>query len=255
MALTPPTSSRELSMAGLHIPEHVHESSAPHGGTVLLDARTGQWYAMNSTARALWSEWRLNGDFDAGVRTVAARYPPALGERVRQDAGQLADVLVRRGLVSSAPRAAAPRADRPAEAPRAAGAAGRARSAAPRLDRAAATAGLLVALCLLRLPFGVTVRAVAALKSRCSRPATVAQATEAVALVRRVARLYPGRVACLELSLAATVRLALAGLSVEWCLGGAGDPYRFHAWVESAGHPVALPSDGDLTGFRKVFTV
>lgn len=62
-------------MAGFHIPEHVHESSAPHGGTVLLDARTGQWYAMNATACALWSEWRLSGDFDAGVRTVAARFP------------------------------------------------------------------------------------------------------------------------------------------------------------------------------------
>lgn len=244
-------------MTGFHIPEHVHESSAPHGGTVLLDARNGQWYAMNRTARALWSEWRLNGDFDAGVRTVAARFPPALGERVRADADELADVLVRRGLVTAAPRPDR----RPAQAPSEAGTAGRAgtddraSSAAPRHDRAAATAALLIALCLLRLPFGVAVRAAAALKSRCPRPATATEAAEAVVLVRRVARLHPGRVACLELSLAATVRLALAGLSVEWCLGSADDPYRFHAWVEAAGRPVVLPSDGDLTGFRKVFTV
>ncbi|MFB8353271.1 lasso peptide biosynthesis B2 protein [Streptomyces niveus] len=255
MALTPPTPStsrRELTMAGLHIPEHVHESSAPHGGTVLLDARNGQWYAMNGTARALWSEWRLNGDFDAGVRTVAARFPPALGERVRADAGQLADVLVRRGLVTTA----TPHSEqRPTEAPRTARADRRASSVTARHDRAAAAVGLLVALCLLRLPFGVTVRAVRAFKSRCPRPATAVEAAQALALVRRVARLHPGRVACLELSLAATVRLALAGLDVEWCLGSADDPYRFHAWIEESGHPVILPSDGDLTNFRKVFTV
>lgn len=237
-------------MAGFHIPEHVHESSAPHGGTVLLDARTGQWYAMNATACALWSEWRLSGDFDAGVRTVAARFPPALGERVRADAGQLAGVLLQRGLVSAAPHQ-----DRPARATRAARRDGRGSSAAPRHERAAATAGLLIALCLLRLPFAVTVRAVSALTSRCPRRATHAQAADAVTLVRQVARLHPGRVACLELSLAATVRLALAGLSVEWCLGSADDPFRFHAWIEAAGRPVALPSDGAPTDFRKVFTV
>ncbi|MET4927181.1 lasso peptide biosynthesis B2 protein [Streptomyces sp. PSRA5] len=253
-------------MPAFHIPEHVHESSAPHGGTVLLDARTGQWYAMNGTARALWSEWRESGDFDAGVRTVAARFPPALGERVRADAGQLAEVLVRRGLVSAAPAPPPDRAPAPASppdrapapdraAPRPAGRDGRGAPTAPRHDRSAATLALLIALCLLRLPFGVTVRAVAALTSRCARPATQEQAAAAVALVRHVARLHPGRVACLELSLAATVRLALAGLSTEWCLGSADDPYRFHAWVEVAGRPVTSSSDGDLTDFRKVFSV
>ncbi|MET9554471.1 lasso peptide biosynthesis B2 protein [Streptomyces sp. NPDC006645] len=237
-------------MAAFHIPEHVHESSAPHGGTVLLDARTGQWYAMNGTARALWSEWRESGDFDAGVHAVAARFPPALGERVRTDAGQLADVLVRRGLVSAAP---SPDESEPRTRP--AGGAGRGSDAPSRHDRSGATVALVVALCLLRLPFGVTVRAVAALRARCPRPATHAQAAEAVAVVRRVARRYPGRVACLELSLAATVRLALAGLSAEWCLGSADDPYRFHAWVEAGGRPVTSPSEGELTGFRKVFGV
>lgn len=237
-------------MAAFHIPEHVHESSAPHGGTVLLDSRTGQWYAMNGTARALWSEWRESGDFDAGVRVVAARFPPALGERVRSDAGQLAEVLLQRGLVSAAPSSegSEPR-------PRRARRAGRGSLAAPRHDRSGATAALVVALCLLRLPFGVTVRVVAALTSRCPRPATRAQAAEAVAAVRQVARRYPGRVACLELSLAATVRLALAGLSAQWCLGSADDPFRFHAWIEVAGRPVTSPSEGELTGFRKVFGV
>lgn len=247
-------------MAAFHIPEHVHESSAPHGGTVLLDARTGQWYAMNGTARALWSEWRESGDFDAGVRTVAARFPPALGERVRTDAGQLAEVLVQRGLVRAAPAAVpttaltpSPRPDKaPPRPPRRNG---RGSPTTPRHDRPGATAALLIALCLLRLPFGVTVRAVAALTSRCPRPATQAEAAVAVGLVGQVARLHPGRVACLELSLAATVRLALAGLSTEWCLGSADDPYRFHAWIEASGRPVTSSSDGDLTGFRKVFSV
>ncbi|MEV8426168.1 lasso peptide biosynthesis B2 protein [Streptomyces niveus] len=239
-------------MAAFHIPEHVHESSGPHGGTVLLDARTGQWYAMNGTARALWSEWRESGDFDAGVRTVAARFPPALGERVRTDAGQLAETLLQRGLVSAAPSS-----DRTEPSPRRRPErrAGRGFSAAPRHDRSGATAALVVSLCLLRLPFGVTVRVVAALTSRCPRPATHAQAEQALAAVQRVARRYPGRVACLELSLATTVRLALAGRSAQWCLGSADDPYRFHAWIEAGGRPVTSPSEGELTGFRKVLSV
>lgn len=240
-------------MAAFQIPEHVHESSGPHGGTVLLDARTGQWYAMNGTARALWSEWRASGDFDAGVRSVAARFPPALGERVRADAGELAEVLVRRGLVSAAPAPDESKAcPRPRQVVRAAG---HESAAVLRHGRSGAAAALLLALCLLRLPFGVTVRVVAALGSRCPRSATEAQAAEAVALVRRVARRYPGRVACLELSLAATVRLALAGLGTRWCLGSAADPYRFHAWIEVDGRPVTSPSEGELTGFRKVFSV
>ncbi|MFE4496697.1 lasso peptide biosynthesis B2 protein [Streptomyces niveus] len=237
-------------MAAFHIPEHVHESSGPHGGTVLLDARTGQWYAMNGTARALWSEWRESGDFDAGVRTVAARFPPALGERVRTDAGQLAETLLRRGLVSAEPSS-----DGSERCPRPVRRAGRGFSAAPRRNRSGATAALVVALCLLRLPFGVTVRVVAALTARCPRPATHAQAEQALAAVRRVSRRYPGRVACLELSLAATVRLALAGLGAQWCLGSADDPYRFHAWIEAGGRPVTSPSEGELSGFRKVLTV
>lgn len=221
-------------MAAFHIPEHVHESRGPHGGTVLLDARTGQWYAMNGTARALWSEWRESGDFDAGVRTVAAGFPPALGERVRTDAGQLAELLLQRGLVSTAPSSDG---SEPSPRRRPERRAGRRFSSAPRHDRSGATAALVVALCLLRLPFGVTVRMVAALTSRCPRPATYAQAEQALAAVRRGARRYPGRVACLELSLAATVRLALAGLGAQWCLGSADDPYRFHAWIEAGAAP------------------
>ncbi|MFD6329567.1 lasso peptide biosynthesis B2 protein [Streptomyces niveus] len=239
-------------MAAFHIPEHVHESSGPHGGTVLLDARTGQWYAMNGTARALWSEWRESGDFDAGVRTVAARFPPALGERVRADAGQLAETLLQRGLVSTAP---SPVGSEPRPRRRPERRAWRGFSATSRHDRSGATAALVVSLCLLRLPFGVTVRTVAALTSRCPRPATHAQAEQALAAVRRVSRRYPGRVACLELSLAATVRLALAGLGAQWCLGSADDPYRFHAWIEAEGRPVTSPSEGELTGFRKVLSV
>ncbi|MFI2291778.1 lasso peptide biosynthesis B2 protein [Streptomyces niveus] len=239
-------------MAAFHIPEHVHESRGPRGGTVLLDARTGQWYAMNGTARALWSEWRESGDFDAGVRTVAAGFPPALGERVRTDAGQLAELLLQRGLVSTAPSSDG---SEPSPRRRPERRAGRRFSSAPRHDRSGATAALVVALCLLRLPFGVTVRMVAALTSRCPRPATYAQAEQALAAVRRGARRYPGRVACLELSLAATVRLALAGLGAQWCLGSADDPYRFHAWIEAGGRPVTSPSDGELTGFRKVLSV
>nr|WP_237109787.1 lasso peptide biosynthesis B2 protein [Nonomuraea sp. MG754425] len=60
-----------------------------------------------------------------------------------------------------------------------------------------------------------------------------------VAAVDRAARLCPWRAACLEQSLAAVFVAALARRRLTWCLGVRTDPYRFHAWVEADGRPVA----------------
>ncbi|MFD4770533.1 hypothetical protein [Streptomyces niveus] len=98
--------------------------------------------------------------------------------------GQLAELLLQHGLVSAEPSSDG---SEPCRRPRPGRRAGRGFSAAPRRDRSGATTALVVALCLLRLPFGVT------------------------------------------------VRLALAGLGAQWCLGSADDPYRFHAWIEAGG--------------------
>ncbi|MFE9244413.1 lasso peptide biosynthesis B2 protein [Nocardiopsis sp. NPDC006938] len=77
---------------------------------------------------------------------------------------------------------------------------------------------------------------------RAARQATVEQASSIVHAVRRVGRLAPGRVACLEESAAASLALAACGRTVTWRHGVAADPIRLHAWVETDGQsPVAEP--------------
>lgn len=77
--------------------------------------------------------------------------------------------------------------------------------------------------------------------SRANRPATAALAEQAVHAVRRVGLLIPTRVACLEESAAVVLLLAASRHRVTWCHGVAGDPIRFHAWVETDHGPVAEP--------------
>lgn len=82
---------------------------------------------------------------------------------------------------------------------------------------------------------------------RADQPATPAQAYRAVAAVRRVANLFPGRVACLEESAAVVFLLSASRRWVTWCHGVAADPVRLHAWVRtSSGHAVAEPPSTEL---------
>jgi hypothetical protein len=76
---------------------------------------------------------------------------------------------------------------------------------------------------------------------RAVRPATPTEATDAVHAVRRAARHWPARVACLEESIGATLLLGIRGRWVTWCHGVAADPIHLHAWIEAGGHPVAEP--------------
>ncbi|MGW3989768.1 lasso peptide biosynthesis B2 protein [Streptomyces sp. NPDC004830] len=115
---------------------------------------------------------------------------------------------------------------------------------------------LFGALLLIRLPLrtvSFTVRWTA--RIWCRREATSEQAVAALAAVRRAARWYPGRAACLELSLATLGVLATTGRRVVWCIGTADDPYRFHAWVETQGVAIASPDEYGNSDFRRVLVV
>jgi hypothetical protein len=85
-------------------------------------------------------------------------------------------------------------------------------------------------------------------------PATPAQARRAVHAVRRAGLLFPGRVACLEESVAAALTLAASRRGVTWCHGVAADPIRLHAWIESttAGPVAELPSTRHYTILRTI---
>ncbi|MER5466076.1 lasso peptide biosynthesis B2 protein [Streptomyces sp. NPDC002668] len=245
-------------MTGFQIPKHVHVGDTSHGGTVLFNTRSGQWYAMNGTARTLWEEWHRTGDFNFAVRTVADRFPRVRYDRVRLDAERVAGDLVERGLVNPCGELAPAGRDLRLEAAKSTS--GEPVFAKPagtvRRSSAAGLFGLLLALCLLRLPFRVSVHTVDVLKQRRGRrPATMHQAEVMLAAVRRAGNRYPGRVACLEDSLGTVLGLALAGLTADWCLGSADDPYRFHAWVEVLGKTVTRPGDDDRVHFQRVLVL
>ncbi|MEU0334602.1 lasso peptide biosynthesis B2 protein [Streptomyces sp. NPDC006193] len=272
-------------MTRLEVPGYVRESHGAHGGTVLLDARSGHCFAMNPVARALWQEWRRSRDFEAGVRMMARLYPEPCHERIEQDARELAGALVRRGLLAVAPAGGTPTAvpgdaappgdphdasgtrnpagaarapvgaevamaaDPPARPPRASGLPAR-RTPVPGL------LGLLIALLLIRLPFRVLVRVVEWTGHRwCRQEATAEQGAASLAAVRQAAARYPGRAACLETSLAALMTLALRRRRVVWCIGTAVDPYRFHAWIEARGVPIKTADEHGVENFQRILSV
>ncbi|GAB3206079.1 hypothetical protein GCM10027294_07170 [Marinactinospora endophytica] len=70
--------------------------------------------------------------------------------------------------------------------------------------------------------------------------ATSALAEETVNAVRHFGFL-PGRMACLESSVAAVVAIALQGRAVAWHHGVRCDPIVLHAWISVGGTPVAEP--------------
>lgn len=236
------------------IPDHVHHSTAPHGGSVLLNSRSGQWYALNPVADAMWHTWRDTGDFDAAVHAITADYPHAPHEQVHSDALRLLAELARRGLVVLGARAAATDSvvesgggpDEPVVVPAGTG----------RGHQLTAVMAFVAALLLLRLPFHTAIRVVEITRGRyCRGTADVAQVAAVVAAARRAAAWYPGRAACLELSLTVVIAMTLLRRTVDWVIGVADDPYRFHAWIETGGVPVIDDFDLAFRDFRRVLTV
>ncbi|MER6784230.1 lasso peptide biosynthesis B2 protein [Streptomyces sp. NPDC000658] len=272
-----------MDVTRLNVPGHVHESVAPHGGSVLLDVRSGHCFAMNAMARDLWREWSRCEDFDSAVNVLTARYPAPQHDRIREDARRLADDLISRGLLSAdrpqfqpgpPPTTAKPRPsasgasaehgepspqDSPTAATRMMAAAPIGHSDTRRRHNLAATAagllGLLVALFLIRLPFSALVHMVDWIaRGWCRREATSQEAAATLAAVRAAAAYYPGRAACLEESLATLAALAFRGRRAVWCIGTADDPFRFHAWVEAQGVRVIATGEYDEADFRRVLS-
>jgi hypothetical protein len=228
----------------IQLSSHLHHQPTPQGGVVILDANTGRWHALNGTAGLLWQSWNDGAGFEHSVATLALHHPSTPVERLRSDAAELLGALMRRGLVRTdvaATTGAVPMASDPPAAP-------------PRLLGLIAFPVLLVAVGLSRMPFRFT-HAFVRLLRHCHRGQASADATRTIVnAVDRVAAYYPGRVACMEKSLAAVLLSALRGRRVDLCLGAVPDPYRFHAWVEASGMPVSATGEQALP-YLRVLTV
>lgn len=260
----------------LRVCDHVRHHSQDHGGVVILDTVGGRWLALNATAGDFWRGWETGCGFEAGVRAVAARYPAMPLDALFSDAHRLMDDLLHRGLLTTdaplTPRrpsalaeiAASRSAAVGGDAKGALGAIGPgpgagapvgtalmaetvAPAALPRRNwgRGGLALCFLVATCLIVrcFSFRLQLALVRATRRWCRRGAAPAEAAVTVATVDWAARRYPGRAACLEQSLTAVLLAAAVGRRLDWCLGAAPDPYRFHAWVEAQGRPVPSRDD------------
>jgi hypothetical protein len=232
-------------MVQLKPAERVHYQQGDGGRVIILDAVKGVWIALNDTASELWRRWETGEGFETGIATVAASYPQVPYADIHTDAERLLDELVSRGLIDVIPARSSggvAMAEAPADR-------GHADDQARVLLRLAFLAFpcLVVACFLAHRRFRVPLSVVRASRRRwCKNPPSTLRAQRIVTAVTRAARYYPGRAACLELSLASVLLAAVLRQRLDWCLGSAPDPYQFHAWVEREGKPVL--ATGQLPG-------
>ncbi|MEV4975379.1 lasso peptide biosynthesis B2 protein [Streptomyces scopuliridis] len=217
----------------------VYTALLPGGAAAVMDIRTGrgQWRHLNATAAALWTQITEGVPLAHALDVLCDRFTDQGADRdtVRTDLTALAAQLHATGLLDAnlAPTHA-PGTSRPTVR--------LTRSTAPRpaaADRAAGLLGLTVALALLRCaPIRSSV-ALAALLARRDRPATTAEQADHLAqAVRRAGRLWPGRVACLEESLAVYLAARVRGRRVAWVIGARTAPAAAHAWTEAGGEVI-----------------
>ncbi|MFD4795650.1 lasso peptide biosynthesis B2 protein [Streptomyces anulatus] len=211
-------------------PRHVRAVAFPHV-LVLIDYRTGHVQCLLPEAAAYWQEAARSG------RLTTMPQP-------------LAGHLIRTGALRPT-REPTPW-DAPLPAPTPAASWGGAEHTAG-FTRVAGPFSTTAAVALART-WSITrigrrehamnrlIRAIEASSSATCRPASPAEASEAVLAVRRTAWHAPVRTACLEESAAATFLLGSQRLSVVWCHGIAAAPVRLHAWVQTVdGNLVAEP--------------
>ncbi|MCK2245229.1 MULTISPECIES: lasso peptide biosynthesis B2 protein [unclassified Crossiella] len=112
-----------------------------------------------------------------------------------------------------------------------------------------ACAGLAAWAVLRLIRFDRLTAAAEALARTTQRAATAEETQRALDMVTAGARWIPGRVACLERSLAAFVILAVCRRGVSWCIGVRTPPITAHAWLaDDAGTPLGEPDS--TTGCR-----
>lgn len=231
------------------IPDGVHVVPETDGRLVVLNENTGSWHALNRAGADLYEELGRTSDLDDVVNQLARRYQNVLPDRIREDIDRMVADLVRRGLLEPASYTR-----RPAAVLMATPDSSVAASRRHRVLTAIAFAGAVV---LLRLPFRTSTKAVTTVKRWLAKQdATESEALRRLVTARLVTRYYPGRVACLELSLTAVLAGALLRQRIDWCFGFASDPQRFHSWIEVGGTPVTEPTDDPiLPTYRRVVRV
>ncbi|GAB2717890.1 lasso peptide biosynthesis B2 protein [Kitasatospora kifunensis] len=209
----------------------VHAARGP-AGAGLLDLATGRWKILDPIGAALLDLPTGALERAAAIEEAAARWAAtgADPDQVRADlvrvAADLDSLLAGRPVHRTPPSTPPPVRFAPAVHPSLRG-------------WAAAGIGLATSLLLLRILPIRHVHALARAAARLpGRPASVRDAEVVLAGVRATGAWWPGRVACLEESLAVHLGAALTGRPVRWVLGVRFAPRGAHAWVVADGHVI-----------------
>lgn len=242
-------------MLAIQVPGHLHAQPAPQGGLIVLNTNTGQWHVLNATASALWRDWNAGAGFEQSVASLAVNHPDVDVERLRADTAVLLGGLMNRGLVCAELFASTMTSSIAMAEALEDPTAGDGISPPSRLLALLALPVLLLAVLLSRLPFRITHATVRGLRRYHRRQATPQTLSKIVEAVDRAAPYSLGRAACMEKSLAAVLLSAFIGRRADWCIGMLPDPYRFHAWVETAGNPVKGKEEPSATYYLRVLTV
>ncbi len=195
------------------------------GRAVLLDLRSGAYFALNAAGTALWDALAEGETRDAAIGRLEERFRVPR-ERIARDADALIAELAAKGLV--VPR------ERPARAEEQGTRRGPGRLRAL-LEGAAALVGVDL---LIRVAgferFHRVVRSVPTRRAGAAGPGREA-ADAVVRGVDAAAGLYFKRAWCLQRSAAAACLLRLHGFPAELVIGVRRMPFLAHAWVEIDG--------------------
>jgi hypothetical protein len=229
------------------VPLTVHVKRGERGDMVLLNTHTGRWHLLNATGRVVFDELRRSGNLGRAVTALESRFPSVRTDVLRADVDRLVTDLVERDLLRLARRAGGV----PIALPE--------RRSVPVTvgSRALTVACLLTSLLLLRFPLRVSIAVVLWLKRRLAhRPATVPEGLAALQATHAVSYWFPGRVACMELSLTTVLIGVAQGRGLDWCFGHSRDPLTFHSWVETQGVVVQHGDDEPVTAtYQRVLAV
>ncbi|MQS38413.1 lasso peptide biosynthesis B2 protein [Streptomyces katsurahamanus] len=229
-------------------PPGIYAARSPAGAAV-LDLATGRWKVLDPIAAGLLDLPTGRREREAAIEEATAHWAAtgADPDRVRADLTRVAadlDHLRADRTVHSAPPTPPP-------------AVRFAPTARPTArSRAAAGVGLAAALLLLRiLPIRHVVAVARAAARLPGRPARVQDAEAVLAAVLAAGAWWPGRVACLEESLAVHLAAALTGHPVRWVLGARFVPHGAHAWVVADGHVIGQDENDRVWPYLPVLTI
>lgn len=228
-------------------PARVHAARGSAGAGV-LDLATGRWTVLDPIAADLLDLPSDALERSAAIEGFTARWAAtgADPDRVRADLERVAAGLERlragRPVHLTPPGPTPPVRFAPASRPSIRGWAG-------------AGIGLAASLLLLRLLPIRHVHTLARTAARLpGRPARVHDAEAVLAAVRAIGTWWPGRVACLEESLAVHLGAALTGRPVKWVLGVRFAPRGAHSWVVAEGHVIGQDEADRVWPYLPVLT-